>query len=406
MQTTENATPEVLRRNYEYIRILGEGANGRTWLAKDLRTGAEVAVKELKVFDDFKQVELFARESEVLRSLDIRGVPKFYRSVAPEVATASGYLVQEYVPHPSLQRMLDEGHRFTESEVLGILYEVGRILYELQNRYAPPVLHRDIKASNILYDGTRVWLIDFGAVANARVRSEGSTVAGTFGYMAPEQLMGDACEQSDFYALGATAVQLLTGIAPHEMECDVFRICLEPVFARAGVVVSAHCMALLEGLLSPDVSGRPASAVELERWVYNVREGRPPREDAAPKRGFFGRLWARFRNWNTLIKQAEGQIQSVRALRGRIYLEYTFEDVQSGFSQQGYAEVCPDALRIEPQGALTLSTGDKVGLLVADRCVVSYWEDRPWTSWVVNQTVYLSDALYRMIPASCRAAAT
>lgn len=144
-------TPEVLRHDYIYLRLLGEGANGRTWLAQEILTGNEVAIKELKFYDNIKQADLFKREIEVLQSIQVRGVPKLYGSIEPSNMSEARYMIQEYIPHPSLQSLLDKGEQFDEKTVLSIMYEVGLILYELQNKYSPAILHRDIKPSNILY---------------------------------------------------------------------------------------------------------------------------------------------------------------------------------------------------------------------------------------------------------------
>ncbi len=83
---------------------------------------------------------------------------------------------------------------------------------------SPAVIHRDIKPSNILQrpDGTFAF-VDFGAVRD-RMRPEGgSTVVGTFGYMAPEQFQGRAGPGSDVYAMGATALSMLTGEEPENL---------------------------------------------------------------------------------------------------------------------------------------------------------------------------------------------
>ena len=116
---------------------------------------------------------------------------------------------------------------------LSIMYEVGLILYELQNKYSPAILHRDIKPSNILYHNAysriEVFLIDFGSVANPQSQSEHSTIAGTFGYMAPEQLTGDAVIPSEYYSLGATVLHLLTSVPPYNIKSDVFELKFELV---------------------------------------------------------------------------------------------------------------------------------------------------------------------------------
>jgi serine/threonine protein kinase len=93
--------------------------------------------------------------------------------------------------------------------------------------HEPPVIHRDIKPSNILLkalggDDYEVYLIDFGAVANPQVQGGGSTVAGTFGYMAPEQLTGKPCPASDIYSLAAVAVYLISGRSPADMPMKDF----------------------------------------------------------------------------------------------------------------------------------------------------------------------------------------
>ena len=75
-------TPEILNLDYRYIKLLGEGASGLTWLAKDRKTALDVAIKELKFVEDFKLLELFEREAEVLQSIQVDGVPKFYKHIS------------------------------------------------------------------------------------------------------------------------------------------------------------------------------------------------------------------------------------------------------------------------------------------------------------------------------------
>lgn len=218
---------EVLKERYEIIRVLGEGALGRTMLAKDLsRADGHVAVKELlpSRMKRWKDYDLFHRECRTLRSLTHNGIPRYHEDFtiepAPgdETTPARLFLVQEYVDGRNLQDMLDDGETFDEQRVREIARETLQILDYLHH-LNPPVIHRDLKPANLMLTAkNRIKLIDFGAVREAiTVDGIGSTIVGTFGYMPPEQYAGQSKPATDLFALGATCVQLLTGRPPGEM---------------------------------------------------------------------------------------------------------------------------------------------------------------------------------------------
>ena len=102
-------TPPELRDAYSYVRCLGEGAQGRTYLARRLSVGDFVAIKELRLSEseDFKGFELFLRESEVLSSVDDPGVPKFIERRISVDKTGPCFIVQEYCEFGSVQKVLD-----------------------------------------------------------------------------------------------------------------------------------------------------------------------------------------------------------------------------------------------------------------------------------------------------------
>ena len=213
-QTAENSFDEnnlsssFIELVFEYMiqKELGEGANGKTYLGVSRFTGEKVAIKALKLsqVEDNKGFDLFLREAAVLESVRVPGVPLFYKSIIPKNAAETCFLVQEYIEHPSVLELIGHLGKCPESLTLAVIYKVAQILFSLQTQYMPPIIHRDIKPSNILcsfgMDGSEVdihdsknevYLIDFGAVANPQKQTGGSTVAGTLGYMPPEQLGGE-----------------------------------------------------------------------------------------------------------------------------------------------------------------------------------------------------------------------
>ena len=109
---------------------------------------------------------------------------------------------------------LKGGELFTERQAVGIGIAVCKIL-EYLHGFSPPVIHRDIKDSNILIgaDG-EVYLIDFGAVRDKMVSRDtlDATIVGTYGYMPLEQFGGLAVPGSDIYALGATLISILLAV--------------------------------------------------------------------------------------------------------------------------------------------------------------------------------------------------
>lgn len=238
--------------------VLGEGGFATTYRCDDAATGRAVAVKELHLHrvDDWKSVDLFEREARVLAGLAHPGIPAHVDSFRVEEAgrLRSFCLVQTLADGKSLAQRLSAGERFDEARARTLARHVLEILAYLHG-LSPPVTHRDIKPANIVVDDAgRVQLVDFGAVRIAGGQT-GSTVAGTFGYMAPEQFQGKASPASDVYALAATLVHVLSGKAPDSLPTRRLRLDF-----RAAVQVGAPFAAWLEACLEPVVEDRPASA--------------------------------------------------------------------------------------------------------------------------------------------------
>ena len=270
-------TPVSLADSYRLERILGHGGQADVYLATRLSDNQPVVIKQLNIdsVKAWKEYELFHREADVLSRLNVSGVAKFYAAIeCLEDTPPCSYIVQEYIEGESLASLLKAGHRFQTTEVYDIILQMLKILKQLHMQ-DPPVIHRDIKPSNIMLSsngsgGYQVTLIDFGAVANPQVQSGGSTVAGTYGYMPPEQLMGRPHPASDIYALGAVAVELFSGISPGQMQVKDFRLIFEPEVQHLPVAVVNTLRSMLEPKIEDRLSSIDSLCKQFRKYSNDV----------------------------------------------------------------------------------------------------------------------------------------
>lgn len=250
----------IIKDRYRITNILGQGGVAITYRAINLKTNCEVAIKviSLKQLDNWKQIELFQREAEVLAKLEHPAIPKYIDYFDIETKTDKAfYLVQQIASGKSLFELVENGWRTNEAEVKNIAQQILEVLAYLHS-LEPPVIHRDIKPNNLIRsdDGT-IYLVDFGAVQNTYYNTlmQGSTVVGTYGYMAPEQFRGKALPATDLYSLGATLLYLLTHRSPAELPQDTLKLDF-----RSSVKISDSFAEWLDKLLEPDLDDRFASA--------------------------------------------------------------------------------------------------------------------------------------------------
>lgn len=265
---------------YQLQEKLGQDASRQTWLAVDLGTQPQekVVVKLLTLSPQMQwdECKLFEREAQVLQNLNHPRIPKYRNYFVLENQPGSRFpwfgLVQSYIPGASLQQLLNQGERFSESRVEKIAVEVLSILVYL-HELDPPVLHRDIKPSNLIWgEDERVYLVDFGAVQDQAV-SEGATftVVGTYGYVPMEQFAGRTVPASDLYALGATLIHLLTGIAPADLPYKDSRI----QFADR-INVDLGLVNWIGKLTEPNVTERLSTARQALEALKNRHALSPP----------------------------------------------------------------------------------------------------------------------------------
>jgi DNA-directed RNA polymerase subunit RPC12/RpoP len=325
IDATEGACPRcggpvLLEGRYRLVEEVGHGAMGTTYRAERLGDGAIVAVKELPVrrVDAVKSMELFEREAAVLEQLDHPGVPSFVEHfVAGEGRARALFLVQEYIDGSTLDDRLDE-RRYDYREVARTADELCEILGYLHDRH-PPVIHRDLKPPNIMCraDGGVV-LIDFGSVRDAIDSGGGSTVAGTFGYMAPEQFKGIAVPATDVYGLGATMIAMLTRRDPGEMLDANNRLAWE-----RHVDLPYGMVRLLQQLLYPDYRERTDDIDAIRRALARLLE-RPERDP-----------WAEWSDGEPGVDEASAPVQLSSQQRERIEgAEQRLRRVRAGQNQR------------------------------------------------------------------------
>ena len=218
----------ILNERYQIESILGQGSFGVTYLSKDItqRNKPLCVIKKLKLstfagLDEKEAAKRFEREAETLNKLGKHDrIPQFWDFF---IEDDEFYLVQEFIDGQDLSKEINPDQRWSESQVIGLLYDVLEIL-KFIHQQNPPIIHRDINPKNLIRrksDG-RIVLIDFGAVKEIIATSEDETELtrpfGTGGYIAEEQNNGKPCLQSDIYGLGKTALFALTGKPPRRFK--------------------------------------------------------------------------------------------------------------------------------------------------------------------------------------------
>ncbi|NEP56947.1 MAG: serine/threonine protein kinase [Symploca sp. SIO2G7] len=253
---------EIIAKKYQISGILGNGGTGTTYAAQDQNSSQRVAVKELSLLGmrDWKVLELFEREAQVLSSLNHPAIPNYLNYF--QVDTAENrwfYIIQELAVGKSLASLMEQGWQPNEATVKKLAIQVLKILHYLHH-LSPPIIHRDIKPQNLICNQKgKVFLVDFGAVQNVyrNTLTQGSTVVGSYGYMAPEQFRGQAYPTSDLYSLGATLLFLLTHRSPADLPQRRLKIDF-----RSQVKISPQFADWLEKMLEPVAEDRFTSAEE------------------------------------------------------------------------------------------------------------------------------------------------
>ncbi|MGH9486876.1 MAG: protein kinase domain-containing protein [Terriglobales bacterium] len=290
---------------YEIVAMLGAGGMGEVYRARDARLQREAAIKVLPAAlardpERLRRFETEARAAGQLNHPNILAVYDF------GIADSAPYLVTELLEGETLRARLTPPVALPAHKAIDIAGQVAR---GLAAAHAKGIVHRDLKPENIfLTRGGQAKILDFGlakvvapvsddavTVAAAGATSAGS-VLGTAGYMAPEQVRGEAADtRSDLFALGAVLYEMLTARRAFEKPTAVETMSAILKEEPDAVALDPALQRVVDHCLEKDPAARFQSARDLEFALAALggssstaaRAAAPPRPSRARRRAVF-----------------------------------------------------------------------------------------------------------------------
>ncbi|BFG29407.1 calcium/calmodulin-regulated receptor-like kinase 1 [Prunus yedoensis var. nudiflora] len=211
----EYSYKDLQKATYNFTTLIGQGAFGPVYKAQ-MSTGETVAVKVLAT--DSKQGEKeFQTEVKLLGRLHHRNLVNLIGYCAEK---GQHILIYVYMSKGSLaSHLYSEKHEPLSWDLrVLIALDVARGLEYLHDGAVPPVIHRDIKSSNILLDQSmRARVADFGLSREEMVDKHAANIRGTFGYLDPEYISTrNFTKKSDVYSFGVLLFELIAGRNPQQ----------------------------------------------------------------------------------------------------------------------------------------------------------------------------------------------
>jgi peptidoglycan hydrolase-like protein with peptidoglycan-binding domain len=267
-------------RGYELVSILGQGAFGITYRARDLTLGRDVAIKEYlpatlalregrttvlpRSPDHAEQFawgrERFLDEARTLARIDCPAIVRVYDFLEDN---GTAYMVMALVEGETLNKRLMREQRLGSEAVERLLFP---LLEGLEGVHAIGFLHRDIKPANLMVDDQgRPTLIDFGAARTAMAgRSTTMTAIFTPGYAAPEQFItaGKLGPWSDIYGVAATLYNAITGQIPPSGIDRIVDDAYEPLSDLRPEGFAPELLAGIDAGMAVRAADRPQSIAE------------------------------------------------------------------------------------------------------------------------------------------------
>lgn len=262
---------------YQLLDRLGAGGMGEVWKAEDPRLGRTVAIKILPpaVAADHESILRMQREARTAAQLYHPNIATIH---SIEEDAGQLFIVMEYVQGDPLTKLI-ESRKLSEADVCRIGRGVAEALAEAHEK---GIVHRDIKPDNIIVNGQRVKVLDFGIAKRVGVEmgttssdaptafvTQQGMIVGTVHYMSPEQALGKPLDaRSDIFSLGVVMYEAVTGQRPFGGETitdTITRIVRDEPAApsRLNPAISPGFNAIIQRCLRKNRDERFGSAAEL-----------------------------------------------------------------------------------------------------------------------------------------------
>ncbi|VFQ73658.1 unnamed protein product [Cuscuta campestris] len=277
-------------QNFSPALKIGEGGFGTVYKAQ-LSNGPCVAIKRAKREHVDALTDEFKSEVELLAKIEHRNLVKLLGYVDKGMERL---IITEFVPNGSLREHLDglRGSILDFNQRLEISIDVAHALTYLHLYAEKPIIHRDVKSSNILLtESMRAKVADFGFARLGDTDSDKThfltKVKGTVGYLDPEYMKTyQLSPKSDVYSFGVLLLEILTGRRPVELNNHPDeRVTLRWVFQKfkEGDVT---------GMLDPSLRGRVDREIMVRMFELAIQCAAPTRADRPDMRTIAERLWA------------------------------------------------------------------------------------------------------------------
>ena len=259
---------------YEFIKWIKSGGFGKVFLAKEVSSNKEFAIKEISV-QNFSNEELYniSREYMILKEMSHNNIINFHTFYT---YNNKFYTVMDYARGGELSKLIEEKKKLSEEEAKNIFKQIYNAVCYIHGKN---IIHRDLKPNNILFldeERTQIVIIDFGISGISNGNQKEQIKAGTVKFLPPEMLSGKKFASDtrlDMWALGIILYRMIEGCYPFEGKNDketitqIFKAKLE---FNQKIKISAPLRQLIEGLLEKNYRFRIDNDSNLfNKWFNN-----------------------------------------------------------------------------------------------------------------------------------------